>query len=464
MKKRGLIIIFFLILLATSIQANNINFKSKQITEEFHPGEEIEFELELTNNDPNEKQVTIGLDSISSEIVKEIRFTPSLMPITLNAQQSEFLKVVFKTSEKLIANQNYLIVLNIETIDQESLVKGEIIITPTPFENTVGVEVLTVEDIVPKEGNSFEIRLTHRGEQGIEQATLKLESLLFSEEKTIDLESYKTIELDIPVDIDESTTPGVYELTVMVLDGKQVVGKSMTGFRIIAHPNIKEVEKTEEGILSKTVVITKTNQGNTELKTIHEITLTRIQKLFTYTLPKPTSITRREGNYVYKWDFTVSPGNSYIIRITRDYKALLAIIFLIIVTLFVINAWKKSGVIIKKELKKDRDGIKIILTIKNNLSKPAKNITVADVVPGVMHPTKEYGSAKPSKVEKVDKGVRLTWNIHHLAKKEERIFSYKIEPKVHIIGTLGMPTATVKYVHKNQEKTNRSNKLFMVKK
>ena len=56
---------------------------------------------------------------------------------------------------------------------------------------------------------------------------------------------------------------------------------------------------------------------------------------------------------------------------------------------------------------------------------------------------KNFGTAIPDQIISKRKGTRLVWKFDSLAPKEERLLSYEIKSKIHVIGKLNIPQASL---------------------
>jgi hypothetical protein len=172
-----------------------------------------------------------------------------------------------------------------------------------------------------------------------------------------------------------------------------------------------------------------------------------------------------EDNGIRSWFFSVEPGEDYVVTITIDYRpALVAILVLLLLGLIAYYVFTKR-VSMKKEvfkLKYSTEGLsdfKVLLHVKNNSTKPIKDVTVVDRLPRVIQPSMEFGTLQPTGVQRGSKGVRMMWKISELVSGEERIISYEVKPRMNIIGKFTLPTALGKFKTKSKRTVRiRSNR------
>ena len=112
----------------------------------------------------------------------------------------------------------------------------------------------------------------------------------------------------------------------------------------------------------------------------------------------------------------------------------------------------KSVLKIKQE--KEISDMKILIHIKNNTNKLIKNIKVMDVIPKLAKIHKEFGTVHPTKIQKGAAGHRLIWELDEMEPGEERVFAYKIQSKLPIVGGVKLPPAKATFkVRKTTTKT-----------
>ena len=153
----------------------------------------------------------------------------------------------------------------------------------------------------------------------------------------------------------------------------------------------------------------------------------------------------------------------------RNGITLLELIFVILIVgviagIFSYMWFKKRKLLVKKSILKLQDDkkdlkFKVMLHLKNNTSSRINDIRVMDVLPNIIKSTGEYGTLKPSKIQKGEKSGRLVWEIESLEKSEERILSYNIVSGLKIFGRFGLPLCVVKYKKGKKLMTSMSNRV-----
>ena len=137
----------------------------------------------------------------------------------------------------------------------------------------------------------------------------------------------------------------------------------------------------------------------------------------------------------------------------------------LIVIVWLIAYLVESGISIKKKALtiKSKDGIsymKVLLMIKNRGKKEIKNLRIVDQLFNVKTVPSDYGTLRPSKVNRSGDSVVLVWDNINLVGKEERIISYRVN--IEIRNKMRLPGALVRYKVRNRPAVTRSNSVFIV--
>ena len=111
-----------------------------------------------------------------------------------------------------------------------------------------------------------------------------------------------------------------------------------------------------------------------------------------------------------------------------------------------------------------------MINIKNPSNHTVHDITVFDKVPNIAEVLHEFGvgTLSPIKILKSEKdgSTLLKWNVDKLDAYEDRIISYRIRPRLSIVGDFSLPKSTVKYkkddkmikIHSNTAVINTGNR------
>jgi len=177
---------------------------------------------------------------------------------------------------------------------------------------------------------------------------------------------------------------------------------------------------------------------------------------FFYPIDTPTSVKSEGGMVVYSWMVErLAPGEEIQVKYEIRYISLwVGGIALVILVFFAFShAYRpkiKKNVRFLPPLKKGRELI-VLLEVKNATIHEIKNIVVNDSVSGIVSLIEKFDTMSPI-IKKSEAGTTLTWRIKSLKPLEERVLTYRIKPKVDVIGSMRLPRSTMTYMNNKNEK------------
>jgi len=213
----------------------------------------------------------------------------------------------------------------------------------------------------------------------------------------------------------------------------------------------------------KTIKIT--NEGNIVESnfTVTETVSDFISKFF-YSADAPTSTTSENGKKTYSWTVeSLEPGAEtrikYEIRFISIWVSGVSIALVVFFAFsYVYRPRVKKSVRFFGPLKRGKE-IVVLLEVRNSTIHEIKNIVVSDSVSPIASLIEKFDTMRPT-VKKSEAGTVLSWKMKSLKPLEERVLTYRIKPKVDIIGSMRLPRATLEYVnHKKEKKTIASRSL-----
>ncbi len=179
-----------------------------------------------------------------------------------------------------------------------------------------------------------------------------------------------------------------------------------------------------------------------------------LKKLFTATYPEAKVIKDQTGKTFFAWELTLAAGESAEpIIIVTSYRWLFYIIAIMIVACVAYVGFKNPLIVRKQGItlggKEGLGELKIMINIKNPSNHTIHDMTIFDKVPNLADLVHEFGmgTLSPVKILRSEKdgSTLLKWNIEKLDPYEDRIISYKIKPRLSIVGDFSLPRTTVNY-------------------
>lgn len=464
--KKWILLLIVILLSSLSVYAADIEVTHKLLSEEVDVGGEIIFDLTILNNQDKDDFFKISIDP--TQLYKKTSpfqlVVPEIISIDIPAHQRRSERFRVKIKDSAIPDDFYTLKFIVRSkTDEDIRVDYPIAIYVKSPEDLIRITTDMPDSIVPGRENVFKVKFRNMANVLIESAELYVDSELFSK-------SYIEKIYAIPYEIEKtlsfkpepSTKPGNYKLEVRAYKDKVLRGKLTKIFEVIANPDIVQKTETSESFLVRTVKVTKTNIGNVAMDDTYEFPITNFQKWMTSFDKEPQKETPGKA----EWLFTINPTESYVITITTDYRPLFFTIIGIFIATALVIYYVRRGVIIKKGVFKLKDHkgmlseIKILLHVINRTRYPVKDVKVIEILPNILTPTKEFGTLKPSKIQKGEKSSRMIWTIDELEPGEERIISYKVHPGLHIIGKIMLPAALIRFKNKEHKIIDKkSNKL-----
>ncbi|MBI2672440.1 hypothetical protein HYX16_05905 [Candidatus Woesearchaeota archaeon] len=243
-------------------------------------------------------------------------------------------------------------------------------------------------------------------------------------------------------------------LTLRLLKGNSLKGEKKINLDVKLHQDIIEKENRESGFLSTKITITKQNNGNVNIKKTVKYPLGVIQQYFTDSTPKGNYIKDDSGKYLI-WNLNLAAGQEIEINIEVDYSSLFFTLVSLLLLAGLIYFVKNRTLRIKKKVYKIKEGdkthLKIILNIQNNTGKNITNMKVVDILPSLVKHYSDFGTLKPDHIMQGSAGVKFIWDLDVLHSGEERVLTYKIEPKIDLYGKIRLPAASIQYTGKDNK-------------
>ena len=270
--------------------------------------------------------------------------------------------------------------------------------------------------------------------------------------ETVTLESLSSRVVRVPLLLPSDTPPQQDELHIIFSVNETVLQPVLReAYTIPQHTELFISNKDERSnFLQYTTVITYMNTGN--VPTPHNVTLPShfFESIFTRTNAEH-SYTTRDGQRMLIATFSIPPGESKELKIIKDYRppVIASIVILILLALYF---FFKGAIKVNKQatILSYREGgiseIKITLHILNKTNKEFNQVQIKDILPSLAQLSKDgMGILKPTEVQHLKRGTKLSWNLHKLEPKDERIITYKIRTRLTILGGFILTKAQLTY-------------------
>lgn len=466
--KKQILLFSFIFLIIPIVLAAEIDITVDKLTDKAIAGGEAEFFLKIKNNQVRSDTFQISPDSLSvhpfSDIVYTITSADSQLEIPTNQEKGTTVTIKYKEDVK--PGRNYVSYVWIKSINNQNVkVKQPISAYVISQKQIIDSQIKLPQEIIPGKKIPYEINFKNQINENFENLDIFITSPVYSEQSYISLEPYEEKSKTFNFNVASLTSQGEYTLSVRLFDGDKIKGEKLIKFKVQESSELSLEKDTKKSFLSSTLFLNYKNVGNSQIdETVTYPKISFFKKLFTKVTPK-TEVIKQDNNYVYSWNFILEPGETFNIEISTSYTWLFIIGILILLALGIFYYLKTRHVTIKKKAFKITESdattkLKVLLHIINKTTSETHQIRVIDLLPNMVKLDEEFGSLRPQHIQKGSAGVRLIWEIPLLEPGEERVISYKVKSKMHVIGKIALPSASVQYHGKNKKiiniKSNRS--------
>ncbi|MAG19891.1 hypothetical protein CL618_00475 [archaeon] len=426
--KRVVILLMFLLL----INVVNADYSIKVVNNDIKYVEEAEFVLYVTNPDVLDKAYLIEFFSDNFELFAERN-------ILVKGGETEVVDVMLKpTGEVKETNKVDLILKS----SKEEIVSFDVNVDSSDM---VYVNLEVSKEIDPKEDVIFTLKLKNNGKKDLKDVNVKINCDVCEESSLIlDLGGSSELSKQGKLKIDSTTKPGLYDLGVEIWKNN-LIGSGSSDLYVIMSSDIEKIEEKEEKFLVNILKIGRENKGNFLSEGSLRLEVSGLRKYFTKFYPEPDRVEGSEN----VWDYKINVNNKFVITAVSDYRLLVLVLLVLVLVGLIIVYYKTRKIVVIKYIKPIKEGkivkgLKVFLVVKNK-DKLMRNVSVFDYIPVLISLNGNYGTIKPSKVEKGNKFNKIKWDILKLDKWEERVLSYEIKSRLHIFGRLLLPRSVLKY-------------------
>ena len=467
----ALVSLLFASLVAAQTSANpSVFLSSNEVT--FFNGDQDSVDVTITNNDVEAHTFTV---SVFPNSLDKVFADPSLNHVTLSARESVPIKVSFSSVfEAEFVPREFAI--TIAAIDDPSISATKEVVVTVLRRSPVFVlsmntnkfsyapdETINISSVVSNQGgDSFEEFTTQTSISRDGQFVKRFEGVIsFLSEKS------KTTFSNLYT-LDQFAQPGVYSAQMVLKEANgQTLSIKSVNFKVVMVESASQQETSSVGILDTTTTITSTNEGNapTSIRVVATVPAFA-RELFDSDI-KPTSMEDFGSSIRVSWIFNnVGAGETVQVvyklvvwKIWMTVVAIIVIVFLAFKFVFTVKISKWSRFL--GPITKDTE-VPVSIEIVNRSMHEVKGIVVRDFVPPIAKIVPRFETVKPSMRETIG-GTEVSWKFDSLRAGEERIMTYRIKPKMDVIGSLRLNPASVTYSTRKREKKSAASGMVVVR-
>lgn len=262
--------------------------------------------------------------------------------------------------------------------------------------------------------------------------------------------------------------PGVYSAQLVLKDASgQVLSQKSVNFKVGEVERTSQKETSSSGALEISTTLTSTNEGNVPA----DIRLVAIIPSFAKEIfasdVVPESMEDQGSSTRVSWIFEgVGAGETvqvtYKLVLWKIWLSAIAIVVIVVLAfkfVFTVKIMKRSRFVgpITKETE-----VPVSIEVVNRSVHEVRDVYVRDFIPPIAKLAPKFETMKPSVRETIG-GTEVTWKFDSLRAGEERVITYRIKPKMDVMGTLKLNPATVTYSNRKRQKKSAASGLLIVK-
>ena len=467
-KSLPVLALIFLMLLSVS-NAASFDIKTEPIKEKIVVNEFAKYKVSVKNNlNVNDEYRIYSLDFP----IWGVRTDPIVNPITLELAPGEEGSVELLVDPLKIKDVGaYEVNLNVRSKVLDSAVSVPLkvtILSTDPlmqgYTPTVLTSVGIPEKIDPRNEIPIKIVLNNQNVINYTNLELRIESNLFKETLSTNLDPKEEKTLQIKKTLDPLTVPQYDNIVVSVVAKGRSISQVTKRVEVVEYKG-SQLVKEEKGFLT-TKTIYKFASNNDDYNGDFKVETSLLSSIFSSTTPKAKIITE-DGKRFFVWNVKLEKKEMQV-AITRNFVPLMIAIILfaaVVVSYFLF----RSPLVMVKEVSnivKTEGGISemnVVLHIQNRGQIRATEIEVTDYIPGLVGIGSDVpiGSLEPAKVLRNEKkGATIAkWTLEKLDPSEERVLSYKVRSKLSILGDFSLPVAKAAFKANGKVQSSSSNRL-----
>lgn len=464
MKKRAFFWILAVLLVLPITTASNIELTEAPFNNIIIEEGAASFSVNIKNNQNIKDSFRFELPTIYGNW--RIESFPAQIVINDYSSKSVELKIIPVNKPPKPDNYGFGIKV-ISNTNASQFVEHTFVFKVVTYDEAIKTTLSTPVTVDANRENLFRLQLENKYDTLIDKLTVVLESEYFSEEKIIALQPYETVTKDFVIELEPPVEHGDAEIEIKFFKDDEEVLSRTEIINIGDLPIIDSSKTPLSEFLLKKEKIVRTNTGNLISNEVYIKKIGFFEKLFTTTNIKPNEIIKQGNEYLLKWEFELSPGETRIIEIEANYRYfVLALIILIALIYFIYRVSRRDIHISKKLvwLRRSKEGISsmnIQLSIKNISNNIVNNVKVMDQTIRTIERPTPAGPIEPTVIQSGLNITRMLWEIKTLGKGEEVILSYTIKTKIPLLEDIKLPRAVGKYIKGRRRYLTKSNKVSL---
>lgn len=333
----------------------------------------------------------------------------------------------------------------------------------------VNVDVAMPEPVDPRKEITIKVNLWNRNRLNISDMTLTLQSSSFNLTRKTSLlpKEKKTEEFTVKLNPQQ---PAQEDALFVSLDiGDNHYTPLQRTYTILGYEDLQKEVKESSLLFKYTTKVHLNNAGNVVAKDTLQMPLNWFTKLFTATTTESRTL-ESDTKKILEIPYELQPAETSEIVVTQNYRPLVEVLILIILSI-IAYYYFRSPIVIQKDAKAlahhdETATVKVAIHVKNRTGHVMEAVTILDALPHIAHLTQDFplGTLKPGKIIKHDeKGTLIRWDMPFFEAFEERIITYTFTSRLKVIGDLQLPSTIVRFkTHRGKFVKIKSNPSWIV--
>lgn len=426
----------------------------------------------ITNNDAQSHTFDISVFPAS---IDKVFATTSLNHVTLAPQESTLVKVTLSSLFEAEFTPRQFTVTAAAT-DSPGLIVSKDVVVNLVRKSPVFVLSLVTDKVSYSPGETVNVSSVVANQGGDTTDEFTMQAVL-----SVGGDVLKRFQTDISFlsqksrntfsnlyTLDQFSKPGDYSAQLILKDSSgQTLSIKSVNFKVLEVSKASQQETNSAGVLDMTTTITAKNEGNTpsDLQVVAEIP-TVARDIFSSDVATAGMTDQASGTKV-TWTFSqVAPGQTVQVVYKLEVWKIWVTILLILVVVYFAFRFVFTVKIVKRSrflgpLTKDSE-VPVSIEIVNRSVHEVKDLYVKDFIPPIAKVVPKFETVKPT-IREVVGGTEVIWKFDSLRAGEERIMSYRIKPKMDVIGTLKLNPASLSYSTKRRQKRSAASGIVVVR-
>lgn len=438
----------------------------------FFNGDQDHVDVTVKNNDDETHTFTI---SVFPNSLDNVFATSSINHVTLAPQESGTFRLTFSsTFEAEFVPRQFSV--SASATDDASLTSTKDVFVTILRRSPVFVLSLSTNKFAYQPGDTMNVSsvIANQGADSLEEYLMQTtiskggETLKRFESTISYLPERSSTTFSNIYTFEQFTDPGTYTAQIVLKDASGgVVSSKSINFRVGQIDKASQEESTSFDFIDVTTVLSSRNEGNAPADmTITTVVPPIARNLFVSDVG-PSSTEDLGNSMRVSWVFEdVAPGQTVQVVTKVEVWKIWVIILVIAGIVYFVFRFVLTVRITKssryfKNMTRDSE-IPVTIEVVNRSIGEVKDLIVRDFVPPIAKIVPKFETVRPTTREAIG-GTEVLWKFDSLRPGEERVMTYKIKPKMDILGSLRLNPTVLTYTDSKRKKKSAASGMVVIR-